>query len=139
MKYLIYVSNAVKAMTEDELEELLEQSRRNNLKHHITGVLLYFEGTFIQVLEGMPEDVDFIYKKIEKDARHKNIIKIVDRPLLERNFPDWTMGFSSLKGAPGDKFVGYIEYEELLDNPSDHRAVTILKTFISTFKVLVCC
>ena len=43
---------------------LLEQSRTRNQKQHITGMLLYLNGTFIQVLEGAEKDVNEIYAAI---------------------------------------------------------------------------
>jgi hypothetical protein len=139
MKYLIYMSSAVNWMNEQELRNLLERSRLNNLNNHVTGILLYFDGAFMQLLEGMPEDVDAVFKAIENDSRHYDIIKIVDRPLQERNFPEWSMGFSSINCKSGAKLATNIEFDELSEYPGDHRAITILKTFISTHKVLASC
>ena len=121
-------------MTERELKKLLESSRLNNLKHHVTGVLIYFEGDFLQILEGMPEDVDRIFNKILKDSSHKDITKIVDQHHEERNFPDWLMGFSSINTDLGEKLTGYIALDDLVDNDSDHKAICILKNFIATQK-----
>jgi hypothetical protein len=39
-------------MAHEELLTLLAQSRKNNLPTDITGMLMYMEGCFFQVLEG---------------------------------------------------------------------------------------
>ena len=66
MNYLIYISTAVKLMTDAELISILADSRDNNKLKNITGMLLYGDGTFIQVLEGGKKDITDTYHKIEK-------------------------------------------------------------------------
>jgi len=133
MKYLIYLSTAVYLMTDTKLLELLNIAREKNKKHNVTGVLLYSEGTFLQVLEGMPEDVDLIFKGIEYDRRHKNIIKLIDESLAKRNFPNWLMGFSTVDPALDNDVLGYItSTDDIMGNKADHSAISILKSFITT-------
>jgi hypothetical protein len=52
MKNIVYVSAAVKLLDDDQLFDILSSSRKNNAERDVTGVLLYSEGVFIQVLEG---------------------------------------------------------------------------------------
>jgi len=49
---LSYTSIASHLMAHDELIQLLQEARENNRKRGITGMLLYMEGCFFQVLEG---------------------------------------------------------------------------------------
>lgn len=49
---LLYSSQARPGITEQDIAEILEQSRKNNLDSGITGVLLYGGELFMQVLEG---------------------------------------------------------------------------------------
>ena len=138
MKYLIYLSTAVYLMTDTKLLELLNIAREKNKKHNVTGVLLYSEGTFLQVLEGMPEDVDLIFKEIERDRRHKNIIKLIDEPLAKRNFPNWSMGFSTVDSNLNNDVLGYItSTDKIMGSKADHSAISILKTFITTNNLMV--
>ncbi len=90
---LIYVSSAVRLLSEKELLELLAQAREINRKSNVTGMLLYGEGNFLQVLEGEAEDVDAIYAAIRKDSRHHHLYLIVREPIAARNFSEWSMGF----------------------------------------------
>ncbi|WP_416276575.1 BLUF domain-containing protein [Pedobacter sp. MR2016-24] len=69
LHYVIYISKAGKLLTEEELIDLLEESRAWNLSHGITGMLMYlegnflhlFEGRFIQVLKGSSDEVTAIF------------------------------------------------------------------------------
>ena len=108
MFYLIYVSSAIKLMHDDELLLLLEKARENNSRLGITGMLLYKEGNFMQMLEGEKKTVLELYDAIKKDERHKDIVTIVSGDIKERNFENWTMGFYDMNKA-GD-FPRYDDY-----------------------------
>jgi len=73
MLSLIYVSTAVKPLSDEELLDILKLSRENNATKEITGLLLYKGGNFMQVLEGPDEAVEALYKKIEADPHHKDL------------------------------------------------------------------
>ena len=89
-----------------ELDALLEKARINNANLGITGMLLYEDGSFFQVLEGGRTDVEALFEKIAKDKRHKNAKKVIFEPIEERAFAEWTMGypritFKELAEIPG--------------------------------------
>ena len=65
--FLTYVSTAARELSKDDLNELLAQCRENNAKLGITGMLLYKDGNFMQVLEGEETVVRSIYAKISGD------------------------------------------------------------------------
>ncbi|CAH1387447.1 phosphate-starvation-inducible PsiE family protein [Candidatus Nitrotoga sp. M5] len=93
---LTYASTASHEWSSDELLELLKQSRTNNGAKNITGILLFSQGTFFQVLEGEETFVENLYKEIEKDPRHKNCTIIEKLNITERAFPYWSMGFEKI-------------------------------------------
>ncbi len=102
---IVYVSAAAVEFSEDDLDNLLEAARTNNAALDVTGVLLYSEGTFFQVLEGVPEIVTELYEKIAMDTRHNNVLMLSQSDIEDRNFGDWSMGFirqhSMIKKLPG--------------------------------------
>jgi hypothetical protein len=104
---LIYVSIASHPMNNQESLELLNQCVRNNQPAQITGMLLYKDGKFMQILEGPDDAVRKIYAAIEHDDRHYSIIKLVEGPSVERLFPKWTMGFRDLDAIRADEVPGY--------------------------------
>ena len=110
MYYLIYLSSSVKPLNHDQLSTLLQQCRDNNQKNGITGMLLYQNGTFMQMLEGDKQVVLDLYDDIRKDDRHTGFHKVLAGDIKQRNFEDWSMGFFNMDKA-GDlpEFKDYIE------------------------------
>lgn len=107
--YLIYLSSATELYTESDLSGILTTSRKNNTDKDITGLLLYHDGSILQILEGDKEVVLSVYDKIEKDERHHNIMKMVSGTTEERNFPDWSMGFKTVSDAEWKDLSGYFK------------------------------
>jgi hypothetical protein len=115
-----------------ELHSLLDGCRNNNAKRDVTGMLLYQHRSFFQVLEGERSVVEALFEKIKKDPRHERITKLVQEPIAERAFADWTMGYSRITASelatiPGlnDFFRGAKSYMEL----GEGRAKTLLAAF----------
>ena len=84
------------AVAQRGIEHLLEVSRARHLQRGITGLLLFRDGIFIQVLEGETADVQFIYRLICQDPRHRSIVKLLEEPISARRFPSWSMGYRAL-------------------------------------------
>lgn len=131
--YIIYVSSAVKNFTDDELLELLEISRMNNEKKDLTGMLLYKDGNFLQILEGEENNVKELYSKLEKDNRHNGLIIMLDGYEEERQFSDWRMGFKNLSNENFEEIEGYSKFldvqfddEEFLNNPSIGKEMLLM-------------
>jgi hypothetical protein len=96
---LIYVSTLSQGIDEQEISSILEASHRRNEIDGVTGMLLYSQGNFLQVLEGEEPAVLATYARICQDRRHGEIVEIVREPAEVRDFPDWSMGFRNLSGA----------------------------------------
>ncbi|OOQ59354.1 BLUF domain-containing protein [Mucilaginibacter pedocola] len=138
MKNLLYVSTSRTLLGDEILMEILEVSRRNNKLHNITGVLLYCEGSFIQVLEGDDDEVDTIFEKIERDNRHKNVIVMMNEPIEKRNFPNWAMGFGLMSDEDSCKFIDDITTtESIMSKTGDHPSIALLKAFIESNNLVV--
>ncbi len=88
---LVYISSAVKQFTKDDIAGLLTVSRKNNEKHGLSGVLLYADGGFIQVLEGEKHQLDLTYRKTLCDPRHQNILELYREVTSEPVFRKWKM------------------------------------------------
>ena len=131
---LIYVSSAVKPFSKPELLTLLETSRRNNALLDVTGMLLYKDGNFMQVIEGDEPAIRKLHTKISLNPRHDGLITLLERPIEQRQFSDWSMGFKDLSDPALRQMAGYSEFlnapltsAEFAANPS--RAQKLLLTF----------
>jgi len=95
----IYLSSATELLSSDALRDLLAVSRRNNAANGIGGILLYWDGNFLQYIEGPRERLDLLMAKVEQDPRHNGLIVLERQGIETRAFPDWTMAFEMMKGT----------------------------------------
>ena len=131
---LIYVSSASHTLSDAELDEILASAARHNKPANLTGMLLYSDGSFMQVLEGETENVDAIYAKICQDRRHHSIVRLCTDPIDERDFATWSMGFKRLTASDAAAnpqfaplFVNGFDAERI--GAKDGVALQILKEF----------
>ncbi|MBK5214414.1 MAG: BLUF domain-containing protein [Flavobacteriaceae bacterium] len=89
---LCYISNSVDLWQSPKLEEFFSYVKTKNIFRNITGLLLYNEGTFLQVLEGEIDDINTLLSKIEKDERHNQITVIMHREINHRFFESYQTG-----------------------------------------------
>jgi hypothetical protein len=92
LSQLVYVSNRNTNCTTGEIEKILASCKQNNPPLNITGVLLYSEAKFIQLVEGEAKVIMSLYDKIKSDPRHSNVMMISYNPIKEKSFPSWHMG-----------------------------------------------
>jgi len=96
LTHIVYASAADWRIREADIQDILTASRENNVAQHITGLLLYCDHSFLQVLEGPTASVCDLYDCIERDYRHTNIVKLLQGPIEKREFSDWSMGYAHL-------------------------------------------
>lgn len=90
MHQLVYISTA-KTVSDPEVDRILTQSRRNNRRDQITGLLLYNGQRFLQVLEGPETFVELAYERIRVDLRHRAPVLLSAKTVDERQFGQWDM------------------------------------------------
>jgi hypothetical protein len=71
-------------------------------------MLLYLNGSFMQVLEGEEAAVDETYARILLDDRHTGAMLIEREPIDGRSFGRWSMGFKSLRSAEVADFPAFV-------------------------------
>ena len=117
MYYLIYNSYATINFDDASLKELLVQARETNEKAGITGMLFYFTGQFIQLIEGDEVLVKQLAQTISKDPRHEHFIILKEGPTEERFFADWSMGMKSIDPK---NFEDVKNFKELKQQDGQH-------------------
>ncbi|GAB3770002.1 hypothetical protein GCM10028818_07070 [Spirosoma horti] len=93
---IVYLSSSKGIFSDEDLNRILFHSQKNNRALGITGILLYFNGSIIQVLEGPEERVKSLYEVIRRDPQHTQVIKLYSDPIEQRSFSDWSMGYKTL-------------------------------------------
>lgn len=103
LEQLAYVSRACVPMDSlQHIAEILAASQRNNWRDRITGALAFSDGRFFQLVEGEPQALDRLMRRVGADARHQDIQVVLRRPVQARVFGDWAMAVPrvSPKTAP---------------------------------------
>ena len=92
---LIYVSRPTTAITEAELVDILTQSQYKNIRLDLSGLLVFHDGKFMQLLEGGKKEVDELFATIRRDPRHTDVKVVLETDCYHRCMPSWVMGFST--------------------------------------------
>ena len=135
---IMYSSQAIKHMTMHDLEVILEDARTGNQARKVTGVLVYVDGVFFQIIEGDKDIVRKLMASIASDSRHQSVTVFYEAEVDVRAFESWSMAYlsptaeqmSTWLGLPGTATV-----EELLAsvNRDPHR---VPRTLVSALKAL---
>lgn len=128
-----YVSAEKEQMSETALDRLLYLSRSRNKSIGVTGMLLYHEGSFLQVLEGNEPDVLEVWGRISKDERHHRKVVVFSGPVEERVFEDWSMGYERIEKGCKRLPRGFSHFLERgfvdLSRDPDDKARMVLNAF----------
>ncbi len=92
MKAICYISNFSDSLRKNDIDDLIQFVNLRNKEQGITGVLLIRNKYFFQILEGEDEQIDILYSKIEKDTRHKSLVKILDTKIEGHIFNAYNSG-----------------------------------------------
>jgi hypothetical protein len=107
--HIIYASSAVVRLSQNQLLDLLKISRVNNEARSLSGMLLYRDGLYLQLLEGSRDEITKLLIKLRKDPRHTDIRVLRQGELRKRLFPEWSMAYKNLVGLKSSVVPGYSE------------------------------
>jgi Sensors of blue-light using FAD len=133
MYHLVYTSHAKIPFSEPELLDLLRQSRDRNKEYNITGILLYVQGKFMQVLEGKKAFVEEIYASILNDPRHTRVTMILEGDSPKRIFKGWSMGFKKLSNDDFVNASGFTDIDVFFDEHKMKENSSLLLVFLKLF------
>ncbi len=105
LEQLVYISALSPHVDDECLKDVLAESTTNNRANHVTGILLYVNGSFLQVLEGESSTIAKLFEKIRQDPRHKNVREILQVEIEQREFANWSMGWAQVGAEALDKIV----------------------------------
>jgi len=131
-KYAIcYVSNISENIDENEVDNILLDSQRNNKEKDITGVLLYSDGNFFQILEGEEQKVKDLFSVIKEDSRHKGILTIFQKKIMKFTYDGYVSDFVTAKTKLREDVQQYMKHITTADPQTRNTIEKILKMFVS--------
>ncbi|HCA89754.1 MAG: hypothetical protein CMF38_02730 [Legionellaceae bacterium] len=92
--HLLYQSKACVPFDSKALTLLAKHARFQNFITQVSGLLIYSDHHFFQILEGSLTDIEAVYDRILADSRHTNIQLLDKKPIDERAFWRWNMGLT---------------------------------------------
>lgn len=128
---LLFRSRATYRPSAAQLREMLALARLHNSRKQITGLLLYSEGIFVQVLEGPENEIQELYARVQRDSRHTEVETVSEGLLPKRQFAEWSMDFDLADGPEVERVLGAIRPQR----PRPSRAIvsarlhTLLRAF----------
>lgn len=83
---IIYRSHAHRNISRTSIMEMIELANVHNINSDVTGILVFNGVHFLQLLEGPQARVNEIYSRICRDARHFNIVELLNDVAPFRRF-----------------------------------------------------
>lgn len=113
------------------LGEMMRDFKKNNFEHGITGLLIYSEGSFLQLIEGDEKPIDRLMKLIQKDKIHHSLIILAQAKTELRIFPAWSMGYEAVSQ---EQFAGVRQLLQQSSNAlgfadQSHPVLNYIKSF----------
>ena len=97
MQALVYISQATDDLSEEGVDRIVVSALRNNPGFGLTGMLLWSERSFAQLLEGPSRGLDAMMARICADPRHAGV-RVLSRWESEaRLFREWSMVSSRVR------------------------------------------
>ena len=136
---LVCVSTTERLLSQDALLDILRTNAQNHEHDQITGLLVYHNGDFMQVLEGPEDLVGEVMARATAASEKGDVNVLLREEIEERYFDRWTMSFATTRDlAPEDQkhLSDFLERGELPE-PGDSASMgfyQVLKAFRSEMK-----
>lgn len=93
---LVYTSLSRAQNENEDVQDILASSERNNAVNLVTGLLLFDGERYIQILEGDRQKVEDLITVISEDPRHHNLELLHKGGIAGRSFQTWRMAYETL-------------------------------------------
>ena len=125
LHHVVYASTALVPFSTNMLYQLLWQARKANHAREITGILLYHNNSFLQLLEGPEEAIQPLFERIYSDPRHKPHV-LNNWGITHRYYDEWLMSFvdpnlNDRMRSPD----GYVPYNTILQDDTILRGIDL--------------
>jgi hypothetical protein len=107
-KQLIYLSRAQSHVGFADVAAIGRVASLRNRAFKVTGLLLYGNGCFMQMLEGPEDCVDALLDTIQSDSRHHHLEVVLERMTDTRFYPDWSMGVYNIESDNGSVSLSHV-------------------------------
>ena len=125
--HLAYISFSTQLFDIDDektgIKAILEKSRANNSKRGITGMLLYRDGVFLQILEGPYDEIMNTFGRIACDGRHEGCKILVRQKTDKRLFENWSMAYREFDYGMADAFEVIMPWKQMIEDTKTGKVI----------------
>lgn len=90
---LVFIREAAEDISYSDINNILEASRTNNKQENVTGVLIFRDGYFVQLLEGLEPNVRKVFSQSVIDDHASSAKILVETSGTQRLFESSSMAF----------------------------------------------
>jgi len=132
MRYaIVYLSSASDELEIAEISKILSFTEESNNNHDITGLLLFSDGNFFQIIEGEKNSILKLFETIKRDDRHRNIQQIFGEEINKGAYDLYATNFISDEVKyDTDQFEHYLNQTSVLGKNAQKAVENILRVFI---------
>lgn len=120
MYRVIYSSHVSRLFSRTTMSAITTVSRRNNVKAEVSGLLIYHDRRFFQVLEGEEAVLSRLMTRIASDPRHVGLLIIEHGRIERRAFTTWR-ACRCLDAVPSQEAAAFSALADLVPVNSDLR------------------
>jgi hypothetical protein len=133
----LYASRMSGQLSTQQIDLILEQSRRNNPRAGVTGILCYTKDVFIQVIEGGRDEVCKLFNGIVCDDRHLDVRILVYEEISERRFSNWAMGQVDISKVNAGLLLKYFKKADLDPfDASGYATMALIHELVATAAIV---
>lgn len=122
--YMSFMSKNFDPKNKDLVESILHTARENNARLGVTGMLIFQDGVFFQLLEGEKDVVLNLYGRICSDLRHQFQRVLVKQESNSRVFGNWSMGFHDSSKLTRDQLLMLKAWKEMRNDTQEGKEVS---------------
>ncbi|MBQ4822451.1 BLUF domain-containing protein [Aquimarina sp. MMG016] len=117
---ICYISNASEKLKSEDIEMLMVETKAFNNANNIGGILIYSDLTFFQIIEGEYDLIKSLFKKIEQDYRHYNVLKILETKSTKMRYERFNSKYITYHREEANiELQKFLEIDD--NNMSDHE------------------
>ena len=91
LRAFAYSSHMSAGLSDEKIRSIISQSASFNRVAGVTGALLISGPQFFQYLEGPPDGLDTVMRRIHESRSHQAIVQVLDARIQTRAVPYWAM------------------------------------------------
>jgi len=128
------MSTAVGVLRAEELDRIYLRANSANAGAGITGLMLFYEGVFLQVLEGPAAGIASLMERLRRDRRHSGLVVLEQGHAAERSFAGTPMHFIAARNLSAGEKHAFSELRKIVSQrPGLASAEHGLSDFLAAF------